>query len=212
MGELSALDMEKYLKKTEVSGSSDTSMGHTTFNLTGWADNLARNQQEDGHQEQASSAQQADADRGEATVNSTSSAAAAPGRKADSRRSSIPRLRSSCPSALRPAASADSTTARHHSSSSTTSAKAAGLSGRTANGLNTVKPSLETSQKTDRGSATSPGLPRAAPGLMKGQSGLASCTGSSPPPPQRVQTSGQDPQDKTPPSRKPVAAATAAGE
>lgn len=40
--ELSAFDMEKYLKKT-MSDSSDTSVAHTTFDLTSWADSLSRN-------------------------------------------------------------------------------------------------------------------------------------------------------------------------
>lgn len=43
VGELSAFDMEQYLKKTDMSDSSDTSVAQTTFDLTSWADNLSRN-------------------------------------------------------------------------------------------------------------------------------------------------------------------------
>ncbi|XP_043973198.1 centrosomal protein of 192 kDa isoform X2 [Gambusia affinis] len=38
VGETSAFDMEKYLKTTNVSGGSELSDAHTTFNLSSWAD------------------------------------------------------------------------------------------------------------------------------------------------------------------------------
>ncbi|KAM9798612.1 centrosomal protein of 192 kDa [Neosynchiropus ocellatus] len=40
LGDLSTFDIEKYLKKSDVSDSSETSVGHTTFDLTRWADNV----------------------------------------------------------------------------------------------------------------------------------------------------------------------------
>ncbi|KAF3840397.1 hypothetical protein F7725_019114 [Dissostichus mawsoni] len=61
VGELSAFDMEKYLKMTEVSCSPDASVAHTTFDLTAWANNLSssqRNPQGGVPEEQGSSAQQ----------------------------------------------------------------------------------------------------------------------------------------------------------
>ncbi|KAI9537290.1 hypothetical protein NQZ68_026420 [Dissostichus eleginoides] len=63
VGELSAFDMEKYLKMTEVSCSPDASVAHTTFDLTAWANNLSssqRNPQGGVPEEQGSSAQQVD--------------------------------------------------------------------------------------------------------------------------------------------------------
>ncbi|XP_026149203.1 centrosomal protein of 192 kDa isoform X2 [Mastacembelus armatus] len=59
-GELSAFDMEKYLKKTETSDSSEISVAHTTFDLTGWGDNLSRNPQTEYNEEQGSSSQRVD--------------------------------------------------------------------------------------------------------------------------------------------------------
>ncbi|XP_029927859.1 centrosomal protein of 192 kDa isoform X2 [Myripristis murdjan] len=45
VGELSAFDMEKYLRKADASNvSSDISIAHTTFDLTGLADNLSNSQ------------------------------------------------------------------------------------------------------------------------------------------------------------------------
>ncbi|XP_029360132.1 centrosomal protein of 192 kDa isoform X2 [Echeneis naucrates] len=49
VGELSAFDMEKYLRKTDLSNTSDTSVAHTTFDLTSWADNIPN--PEEGHPE-----------------------------------------------------------------------------------------------------------------------------------------------------------------
>ncbi|KAI3361498.1 hypothetical protein L3Q82_013647, partial [Scortum barcoo] len=113
VGELSAFDMEKYLKKTDVSGSSDTSVAHTTFDLTSWADNLSssqRNPQAGCPEEHEGSVQQVGSEtqqkptstkteeqdrQGEKTLNTRSSAVslsnALSGHKRDSRSSSIPR-------------------------------------------------------------------------------------------------------------------------
>ncbi|KAG8010342.1 hypothetical protein GBF38_014620 [Nibea albiflora] len=192
VGELSTLDMEKYLKKTDVSGSSEASVAHTTFNLTDWAENLSSSQREYPG-EQRSSAQTADNEtqhrseekdrRGETTLNTNSSAvsltsALTAGHKDDSKRSSIPRPRTSFsstrrsvtserPSALKP--TADKMAAFDNSASSAT--KTCGSSGRklTENGSNAVRSSLETSRKGDRSPAASPGLPRTPPGSRKGQ-------------------------------------------
>ncbi|KAM3873483.1 LOW QUALITY PROTEIN: centrosomal protein of 192 kDa [Diretmus argenteus] len=60
-GELSAFDIEKYLRKADVSGgsiSSDASVGHATFDLTGWADNLSNSQNRFPAEESGSSPQQ----------------------------------------------------------------------------------------------------------------------------------------------------------
>uniref|UniRef100_A0A7N6AN67 Centrosomal protein 192 n=1 Tax=Anabas testudineus TaxID=64144 RepID=A0A7N6AN67_ANATE len=61
VGELSAFDMEKYLKKTDMSDS-DASVSHTTFDLTSWADNLSSNPSAGHPKEQDSSSQQVESD------------------------------------------------------------------------------------------------------------------------------------------------------
>ncbi|KAM8735217.1 centrosomal protein of 192 kDa isoform 1-T3 [Acanthopagrus schlegelii] len=133
VGELSAFDMEKYLKKTDVSDSSDASVAHTTFDLTSWADNLSssqRNHHPEYPEEQGSSIQQVDNEtqqkptstkteemdrRGETTLNTNSSALSllntlSAGNKADSKRSSIPRPCTSFRSARRSVGSDRSST------------------------------------------------------------------------------------------------------
>ncbi|XP_042345281.1 centrosomal protein of 192 kDa [Plectropomus leopardus] len=244
VGELSAFDMEKYLKKTDVSGSTDASVAQTTFDLTGWADNLSssqRNPQAGYPEEQASLAQQADSetlqrptrtkpeekDGGrETTLNTSSSAMPPPNalsscHKSDSKRSSIPRPRTSSSSTRRSVGSgqssslappADKMSACDKSLSFTTNT--CGSLGRTLT-ENGVKPgeqasdnlrsSLEPSQ-SDKRSTASPGFPKTSPGLRKGQSGLPSA-------PQRVKSTCQQQQqqqqdgqsnspEKKPPPRK----------
>lgn len=125
--------MEKYLKKTDVSGSSDASVAHTTLDLTSWADNLSssqRNHQSEYPEEQGSSVQQVDIETqqkptstkteeigriGETTLNTNSSALSllntlSAGHKADSKRSSIPRPCTSFSSARRSVGSDRSST------------------------------------------------------------------------------------------------------
>ncbi|KAM4633668.1 centrosomal protein of 192 kDa [Polymixia lowei] len=119
--ELSAFDIEKYLRKADVSGiSSNVSVAHTTFDLTGWADNLSnshRNSQDGFSAKQGSSAHQVEdglqqrppsakiEDRRVEMVNTSSAAthqsvshpnSLSSGNKGDSRRSSIPRPKASC--------------------------------------------------------------------------------------------------------------------
>lgn len=229
VGELSAFDIEKYLKKTDVSGSSDASVEHTTFDLTGWADNLSSSQA--GYPEQqGSSAQRVDSEtqqkptstkteqkdrRGATTLNSSSSAVSvsnplSPGRKGDSKRSSIPRPRTSCSSARRSVGSGQSSTlkppADKMAACDNSATKPYGSSGRTLaeNGVmpgepnpqasNNIRSSLETSQNYDKSSAASSDL-RKSPGWRKGQAGLPCFKGSSPPP-QRVRIAGQQQQQQ----------------
>nr|XP_046255451.1 centrosomal protein of 192 kDa [Scatophagus argus]XP_046255452.1 centrosomal protein of 192 kDa [Scatophagus argus] len=222
VGELSAFDMEKYLKKTDVSGSSDASVVHTTFNLSDWSENLKnspRNHQAGYPEEQGTTAQRVDSEsqhrptsikteerdrREETALNADSSTvsisnASSPGHRSDSKRSSIPRPRTSARRSVGPEQSstakppADKVGACDYSASSAN--KTCGSSGRalTENGFkpgelnpqesNAIRSSLETSQKSDKSSATSPGLPRTPPGL-KGFKGVS-------PPPQRVRSTGQ---------------------
>ncbi|TWW79708.1 Centrosomal protein of 192 kDa [Takifugu flavidus] len=46
VGEQSIFDMDKYLKKTDVSATTEVSFAHTTFDLTAWAENLSTSQRE----------------------------------------------------------------------------------------------------------------------------------------------------------------------
>ncbi|XP_008290130.1 centrosomal protein of 192 kDa isoform X2 [Stegastes partitus] len=118
VGEMSAFDMEKYLKKTDVSGSSDSSGTHITLDLSSWADNLSssqRNRHAGYPEKQGNLAQQVDCEtqqfptstkikekerEGEVTLANRSpsavrlSGALSPPDRADSKRSSIPRPRS----------------------------------------------------------------------------------------------------------------------
>ncbi|XP_032374126.1 centrosomal protein of 192 kDa isoform X3 [Etheostoma spectabile] len=134
VGELSDFDMEKYLKKTDLSSSTDASVAHTTFDLTGWADNLnssRRNPQTGYLEEQGSSAQRVDSETqqkptntdakdggGERTLNTSSSAvpppnALSPGHKGHPKRSSIPCPLKSFSSASRSVGSGQSSTVTH---------------------------------------------------------------------------------------------------
>ncbi|XP_054477161.1 centrosomal protein of 192 kDa [Anoplopoma fimbria] len=227
VGELSAFDMEKYLKKMDVSCSSDASVEHTTFNLTGWIDNPSssqRNPEAGRPEELGSSAQRVDSETLQKPTRTeteeqdkggeASSSLFNPGHKGHSKKSSIPRPHTSFSSARRSVGSgqastvappADKMTACDNSSSSAT--KTCGSSGRTLK-ENGVKPgemnpqassktrsSLDTSQRSDKCSAASPGLPRTPPGLREDQSGPPCFKGSSSPT-QRVRSAGQQQQDK----------------
>lgn len=150
--------MEKYLIKTDESGSSDASVAHTTLDLNAWADSLSRNHQAGCPEVQISSVLNVDSktqqqpasiknerDRREETIStavplSKSSSAC---HKSDSKRSSIPRPSTSARrsvgaeqcSSLKP--SADNVGACDNSASSTT--KTCGSSGRALK-ENGVKP------------------------------------------------------------------------
>ncbi|KAM7382415.1 hypothetical protein PAMP_002143 [Pampus punctatissimus] len=133
VGELSSFNIEKYLKKADVSSGSDASVAHTTFDMTGWADNLSssnRNPQAGYLEEQGSSAQRVENEtepkpastkkeekvtRGDTTLNTSSSAASfsnasSPDNNSDSKRSLIPRPRLSFSTARRSVGSGQSST------------------------------------------------------------------------------------------------------
>lgn len=92
MMEKSAFDMDKYLKKTELSGGSEASLGQTTFNLTGWADelNTLNTAQKDN-----TSCQIKQAISDNMVEKPCASSNSNCGNNSDPRHSSIPRLRSS---------------------------------------------------------------------------------------------------------------------
>lgn len=93
-GDLSTVDMEKYLKKTDVSVGSDASLANTTFNLTAWGDGI-NNSQIDNQVVQRltiSKAQEKEGDAAKANLAKASpSKASSAGAKGEPRRSSIPR-------------------------------------------------------------------------------------------------------------------------
>ncbi|XP_059195410.1 centrosomal protein of 192 kDa [Centropristis striata] len=239
VGELSAFDMEKYLKKTDVSGSTDASVAHTTFDMTGWAENLGssqRNPQAGYHEEQWSSALKVDGEtqqkptitnteendqRGETTLSTSSSAvppsnAFSPGHKANSKRSSIPRPRSSFSSARRSVGSGQSSTVMP-SADKMTACDTSTSSERTLteNGVkvgelnskssNNIRFSLETSQNNDKGPASSTCLQRTPPGPRTAQSGLP-CSKASSAMLQNVQSVVQQQKDRPSncPEKKPL--------
>ncbi|XP_053182298.1 centrosomal protein of 192 kDa [Scomber japonicus] len=254
VGELSAFNIEKYLNQADVSGSSDASVAHTTFDLTGWADNLRRSQRnlQAGYlEEQSSSVQQGESNtqqnpastkteetvtKGDTTLNTNSSAASLsnalpPHNNSDSKRSSIPRPRTSSSSARRSVGSGQSSTLKPPADKMAAYDKAASSatkfcvsSGRTPteNGIkpgelnpqasNNIRFSLEASQKSDKSPAASPGVPRTSPERRKGQSGLPCFKGSSQPT-QRARSTGQqqyDRQSNSPERKAPPRSVTAA--
>ncbi|KAM7420154.1 hypothetical protein PAMA_014729 [Pampus argenteus] len=248
VGELSSFNIEKYLKNADMSSGSDASVAHTIFDMTGWADGLSssnRNPQAGYLEEQGSSAQRVENEtepkpaimkkedkvtRGDTTLNTSSSAASfssalSPDNNSDSKRSLIPRPRTSFSTARRSVGSGQSSTLKPPADKMAPSAtKTCVSSGRTPteNGdkpgelnpqaSNNIKFSIETSQKSAKSPAASAGMPRISPEPRKGHSGLPCLKGSSPPT-QRVRTTGQQQhgrhsnttEEKTPPRSVPAA-------
>lgn len=175
IGEQSAFDIEKYLRKAEVSGSSDASVAHTTFDLSGWAEGLSsqRNFQASDPENQSSSASPAENPHHQITAGATTerkcgtkemktpsegtnSKLLSPPNRRDVKRSSIPRPRTSL---------------RRSVGSSTVSDNTASTSVRQTRVENWIKPqkTSETQQKMET-SATSPRVSAASVGLNKTES------------------------------------------
>ncbi|CAN9514042.1 unnamed protein product [Ophioblennius macclurei] len=170
IGELSAFDMEKYLRKTEISGCSDTSAAHTTFDLSGWAESLGKSQRDVqalDAENQSISAQPDSRDQRITTGGKTRETkgslegphpnAPSPPNRTDGKRSSIPRPRAS----LR--RSVGSSTASDNTASSSVGGT------HTENGLK-AQQTFET-QHTTRTAAPSPRTSATTPGWNKGDSG-----------------------------------------
>lgn len=205
-GDLSAVDMEKYLKKTDVSVSSDTSVAHTTFNLTAWGDGINNSQIDNQvvHRVSISKAQEKECDAAKANLAKASpSKASSAGPKGDPRRSSIPRPCSSSrvfagaerSSTVKP--KAEIVGACHKSSLSSERTftvdvdNGRKLQPQAAN----TKTSLEASQRSSIGRTDTHCLPRTPPGPRVEQSSLDCPNGSSAPPPS-VKSGDQPQQDK----------------
>ncbi|KAJ8291078.1 hypothetical protein GJAV_G00021130 [Gymnothorax javanicus] len=106
-GELSALDMEKYLRKAEASGSdSDCSFSPQSFDILSWAECLGASRRSLAHSDTAPPAGLEDAEvsrreRKSSKVSPCPSAcpSGGAGKKSDIRRSAIPRPKASCTNA-----------------------------------------------------------------------------------------------------------------
>ncbi|CAL8247903.1 unnamed protein product [Lota lota] len=209
-GELSAFDMEKYLRKAEVSGlsmNSDSSLAHTTFDLSGWANNLSASQDGPAHGEEQASARSSTLS---GTIEDQNPRGRSDPRQGTQqlRRSGIPRpkapsLPTPASSARRSGSSGEPSTAQPSLDSTTTivtagdctrpptHASAAPLSRATEYraALGTVCPQAHTPpqassqapQKNETSPALQPGPQRTSPVLRKGLSGLPCLRGSSPP-------------------------------
>uniref|UniRef100_UPI0037E7D549 centrosomal protein of 192 kDa n=1 Tax=Semicossyphus pulcher TaxID=241346 RepID=UPI0037E7D549 len=220
VGELSGFDMEKYLKKTDLSGSSDASVAHTTFDLTSWAENFScsqRNTLAGCPEEQGSSAPRVASEsqqkptstkigdkdrRGEKTLNTSSRAAALSNastqiHKVDSKRSSIPGSCTPFSSARRSVGSGQSSnlkpTADKMSACDNSAFSATKSFGRilTENVAKSEKLNPQASNSMSSYlEASQSGFQRTSPGMRKGQSGAPLLQGSSLLP-QRESSAGQ---------------------
>lgn len=204
-GDLSNVDIEKYLKKTDVSVYSDASVAQTTFNFTAWGDGI-NNSQIDNEVSQRLTISKAQEKEGGAAKSSLAkvspSKASSAGHKGDQRRSSIPRPCSSSrvfagaerSSTVKP--KAQIVAACHKSTPSSdrtvTVDNAKGLQPQAAN----AKTSLEASQRSSQGSTDSSCLPRTPPAPRVEQSSLPCLNGSSAPPPPSAKSGEQLQQDK----------------
>ncbi|XP_075896846.1 centrosomal protein of 192 kDa isoform X3 [Nelusetta ayraudi] len=200
-GDLSAVDIEKYLKKTDVSVGSDASVAQTTFNFTAWGDGI-NNSQIDNEVSQRltiSKVQEKDSGAAKSSLAKVSpSKASSAGHKGDQRRSSIPRP---CSSSRVFAGAERSSTVKPKAQIVAACHKSIPSSDRTVTVDNTkglqpqaanAKTSLEASQRSSQGSTDSSCLPRTPPAPRVEQSSLPCLNGSSAPPPSAK--SGEQPQ------------------
>ncbi|XP_037836225.1 centrosomal protein of 192 kDa isoform X2 [Kryptolebias marmoratus] len=217
-GDISAFDIERYLKKSNLSGTSDSSEGHMTFDLSGWADSLSSSQrnfqaehpekQDSENQEFSSSTKTKEKDiKGDASLGNTSPSAVLlsdellAAKSSGSKRSSIPQasLRSSKRSVdsgrsspLK--SSADKLKPCDNTAASLT--RTSSSSGRTTlqndvklGDMDLKRTNISSSEHNDKG------LPRTSPGGSKQQSGLLGLKASSPSS-QRLRSVGQELQDR----------------
>ncbi|XP_047455217.1 centrosomal protein of 192 kDa isoform X2 [Mugil cephalus] len=225
VGEMSAFDMEKYLKTNDLSGSTDASVAHTTFDLSAWADSPSRSQripQAEYPDKRENLAQPLD---GESTStkstekvatetplsNKSSSAlpmpnTLSPANRTDSKRSSIPRPRMSFSSARRSVGSGQASALKPsvdktalHNNTAASSTTMSGSVGKTLT-ENGVKPGELNSQASNKKPSETPqntdkSSSRTSPGWRKGQTSLPCLKGSSPPT-QRLRSAGQLQQDR----------------
>lgn len=200
VGDQSGVDMEKYLKKTDISLVSEASVAQTTFNLTGWGDGIDNSQVDNQVLKRLTiqEAQEKERSTAEASLAKVSpSKASSQAHKGDSRRSSIPRPCSSSrvfagaeqSSTVKP--KAEIVGACHKSSlssSKTSSNRTFTIDADNAKALEQQAASIkkaprEASQGSNKGCADSSCLPRTLPVSRAEQSSLSCLDNSSAPPP-----------------------------
>ncbi|XP_072251046.1 centrosomal protein of 192 kDa [Leuresthes tenuis] len=233
-GEISAFDIEKYLKKANISDTSDSSVAHITFDFSDWAENLSNSQRnpQQGYLTKQESENQpfstkTEEDKREVmtlgNINSPAvplSNVSSPTKKDGLKRSSIPcphvslcsakRLENSGQaSPLKPLADklkSDETTASSAKTFSSTCKMA------TENGVKPgeVNPKTSNIITSETLHTNDKSLPRTSPNQRKGHSGLPCLKGSSPSN-HRVRSVGQQPQHKSSdsPEKKPPVSPTA---
>lgn len=198
--------MDKYLKKTDVSATTEVSVAHTTFDLTAWAENLSSSQRD--HPSMASANTEPTSTKTEETTSNLNLSSASllkplsPGLKRDSKRSSIPvssagkSVGSEHPSAFNARADKDGSFSATAGSSTRTQTLHGVKQQEKLHTSNSNRSSLET-QRSDHSLMTSPGT-------KKGQLSLSSSKGTSP---LSLRSGGQRQQqdrEDTSPEKKPL--------
>ncbi|KAM9852578.1 centrosomal protein of 192 kDa [Aulostomus maculatus] len=192
--EMSAFDIEKYLKKLDASGSSDKSVTNTTIDLTKWAENFDRSQRDPQSaclEEQRSTDQQVESDtvteekvtRGETALNAASVVSIS-GNNGDSQRISIPYT--SFTSARRSLGPVTKTCGTSVWAPTENGSKPEELNPQVSSN---VRSSFPKQQKGDKGTTPLLGLARTSSAQRKRQSGL--CVEGSSSPTQRVSSTPQ---------------------
>lgn len=206
--------MDKYLKKTDASSNAEVSFGHTTFDLTAWAENLSTSQREQsgmasGKREtqlepMSTKTEETAANTNPSSVSSLKSSS--PGLKSESKRSSIP------VSSTRRSVGSDKSSTSHHCADKPGSISATYDSSartQTSHGAkqreklhtsNSNRASLET-QRQDHSSFS---LPITSPDMKRGQSVSSGKVTS--PLPHGLRNSGQQQQNRlnNSPEKKPL--------
>lgn len=186
VGEQSAFDMDKYLKKTDLSATTEVSVAHTTFDLTAWAENLNSSQ---GDSSLASGKRETQLESIRPKTEDTTSninlpsisplKSTSPGFKSDSKRNSV-----SVSSTRKSVGSEQTSTFNHSNKVGRSFSATAGTSTRTQtshggkqqDNLNTSK-SNRASLETQNSDHSSHAFPIMSPDMKKGQS---SCKVTSP--------------------------------
>lgn len=212
--------MDKYLKKTDVSATTEVSVAHTTFDLTAWAENLSSSQREHTSMASANTETQLEpmsTATEEKTSNINLSSASSlksllPGLKSDLKRSSIPvssarkSVGSESLSTFNPGdKKVDGSFSATAGSSTRTQTSHGVKQQEKRHASNSNRASFET-QRSDHSSAT---LLMTSPDTKKGQLGLSSSKVTSPMA-QSLRSGGQQQQQQqqdrgnTSPEKKPL--------
>lgn len=206
--------MDMYLKKADVSASSEVSVAQTTFDLTAWAENLRGSQREQSGTTLGKREPQLEpiSTKTEATPSNTdlssvpSLKSGSPGLKNNSNRSSVPvssareSLGSHHPSTLNPGADKPGRSFSGTAGSSTRTQTPHGVRHREKRTSNPNRSSLD----THRSDHSSFALPMASPDTNKGQSDLSGFKVASPLAQSHSLKSQQDMQNSFPEKKSPL--------